>query len=140
MNSNERAATVQAVHNLFIWLNEMSASGGEIKLADVQRIFTADTTMTLNNRFICRGHEGQLQHSRDLMKKTKFLRFNLPFEQTIVEGDSVVGYYTCDFVSRDGVTGRVYDMCIWTVRDGKIASILENVVFEGQQVEVEEYH
>lgn len=139
MREMTREEKVQTVHNLFIWLNRMSETKGPITIEDVAKVYTDDTVMTLNNRFICRGLEGQRQHSQDLIDKTQWFRFNLPFDKTIVEGDTVVGYYTCDFVSKEGVTGCVYDMCIWELKDGRIASILENVVFEGQQVAVESY-
>lgn len=139
MSSSDRAAAIQAVHNLFIWLNEMSATQGKMTLADIERLYTPDATMTLNNRFICSGHEGHLLHSQDLQNKMEWFRFNLPFERTIVDGDTVVGYYTCDFLSKEGVRGRAYDLCIWTLKDARISSILENVIFEGQEISVAVY-
>lgn len=139
MDAGTRRQAVQTVYNLFDWLNGYSGKDAEMTLADMQRLFTPDAVMTLNGRAICQGLEGHLMHSRDLQNKMKSWRFNTPFEKVVVEGDTVVGYYTVDFVAKDGTRARAYDMCFWTVKDGKIASTLENVIFAGKDLDIESY-
>jgi ketosteroid isomerase-like protein len=139
MNPITRDQTVQAVHNLFIWLNGFSGTDKAMTLTDIERLFAPDAPMTLNGRHICSSRQDHLRHGQDLQAKMKSWRFNVPFERTLVEGNTVVGYYTVDFVSREGVKSRAYDLCIWTVEHGKIASVLENVIFEAAAIDVKSF-
>lgn len=139
MSSQNRESVLQSVHNLFIWINGISDTGGEVIMEDISRLYTEDATMTYNNRFICEGLEGNMLHCRDIKNQLKRWKFSVPFNITVVEGDTVAGYYTCDYEKLDGSTGRAYDMCIWTVRDGKISSITENVIFDDAALELESF-
>lgn len=136
MDPIERQRAVQAVHNLYVWLNQLSGTERRMTLADMERLFAEQAPMVVNNRPICRDRAGHLLHGQDLLTNMRSWHFNLPFERTIVEGNQVVGYFTVDFIAKDGSAGRIHDICIFTVQDGKIAGILENVVFDRQAIEI----
>lgn len=139
MSDQDRESVLQSVHNLFIWFNAISGTDKEVTMEDVARLYTEDATMVFNNRLICKGIEGNYLHCLDLKNQLKSWKFSVPFNITVVEGNTVAGYYTNEFTTLDGKRGTAYDMCIWTVRDGKIASITEVVVHEGADVILEEY-
>jgi len=131
-----REEAIRTVYRLYDWLNGLSGTDTEITLGDIEQLFAPDAPMTLNNQRICHDHATHLKHARDLQANMATWRFNTPFERVVVEEDQVVGYYTADFVRRDGRVGRMYDLSIFTVRDGKIAGILENVFFEGEGFQI----
>lgn len=137
MTDHNRTECVKAVEDLLIAMNQVSDTGVDLTLDAVKSMFTEDCEMVLNNQFICKGHDGLLEHSKDIRKKLRSWRFNLPFERTVVENGEVFVYYTCDTVSHDGTQGRVYDMCIYSTRNGKISGVCEVVHFEGHQVDLD---
>jgi ketosteroid isomerase-like protein len=128
--TNVREAKVQVARNLLEWVNTLPGRPEEVTTSEIERLFTPDATMVLNGQSVCHGIDGMLLHTKDLQAKAKHWNFKLPFERTVVEGDQVVAYYWCEVIGMDGRERRVLDMCIYTLRDGKIAGILENVVYE----------
>ncbi len=136
MTRDEKLA---AVYRLFTWANQMDETGEDPKIEDIQKIFAPIAPMTLNGQPICHDHNSHLEHSRDLKKLMSRWKFNMPFERAVVEGDQVVGYYTVDYEDHQGRKGRMLDMCIFTVTDGKISGILENVIFEGQGIDIKSF-
>lgn len=134
-----REEKLDAVYRLFRWLNRVAETGEEMKIEEIKSIFTEPAPMTLNGESICHDHATHFQHALDLQSQMAKWRFNIPFEREIVEGDQVVGYYTVDYEDKAGRKGRMLDLCIFTVRDGKIAGILENVHFEGQDLDIESF-
>lgn len=136
MTRDEKLA---AVYRLFEWANRVGETGEDMKFEHIQQIFAPVAPMTLNGTPICHDYETHFQHALNLKENMTKWRFNIPFEREIVEGNQVVGYYTVDYEDKEGKPGRMLDMCIFTVEDGKIAGILENVIFEGQQIEIESF-
>lgn len=134
-----REEKVAAVYRLFNWLNRIAETGEPVKIDQIREIFTPAAPMTLNGRPICNDHATHFQHARDLHAQMAKWRFNIPFEREIVEGDQVVGYYTVDYEDKNGKKGRMLDLCIFTVTDGKISGIIENVHFEGQDLDIESF-
>ena len=139
MTDANRNDALNAVAKLLTAMNEVCETGVGLTIADIEEMFTADCEMTVNGTFICKGHEGLLLHSRDIGDKLQTWHFNLPFERTVVEGGEVFVYYTCDVTGHDGSPGKVFDMCIYSVRNGKISGVCEVVHFEGQTVRLDSY-
>lgn len=139
MTDTDRSEAVHAVEKLLAAMNRVCDTGVDLTMADIEDMFTADCAMTVNGGFICKGHEGLLLHSRDISAKLQSWHFNLPFERTVVEGGEVFTYYTCDVIAHDGSPGKVFDMCIYSVRDGRISGICEVVHFEGKAVQLDSY-
>jgi len=134
-----REEKLETVYRLFNWLNRVAETGEEMKIAEIEAIFAPEAPMYLNGQMICHDHATHFQHALDLQSQMARWRFNIPFEREIVEGDQVVGYYTVDYEDKSGKTGRMLDLCIFTVREGKIAGILENVHFKGQGLDIESF-
>ncbi|MBP7338913.1 nuclear transport factor 2 family protein [Niveispirillum sp.] len=131
-----RDEKLETVYRLFRWANHVGETGAEMRLEDIEGIFAAHAPMILNGRPICHDHASHFRHAQDLRAQMATWRFNIPFERTVVEGDQVVGYYTVDFTDHAGARGRFYDLCIFTVRDDRIAGILETVHFEGEALDI----
>lgn len=134
-----RKEKLDAVYRLFSWLNDVGRTGEKMKIEKIQSIFTQEAPMVLNGKKICHDHATHFQHALDLQSQMAKWHFNIPFEREIVEGDQVVGYYTVDYEDKQGRKGCMLDICIFTVKNGKIAGILENVIFEGQDLEIESF-
>ena len=139
MSDMTRDQKIGLIYAFFDWLNGLSGSDRPISISDIERFFTSDAVLTLNGERICQGWEGQLAHGRDLQEKMRSWRFHAPFQEVVVEDDRVVGYYSCDFLTKEGVPITAYDMCLWKLRDGRIAEILETVFFAGGQFEVDAF-
>ena len=139
MSEVSRKSKVLAVERLMKTLNTISDTGKSMTMEQIKTLFTSDCHMTFNGEAMCEGYDGLLAHSLDIEKKLKTVHFNLPFLKTVVEGENVLTYYTCDTVGHDDTKGTVWDMCIYSVREGKISAVCEVVHFAGQQVELERY-
>lgn len=134
-----REEKLETVYRLFRWLNQVAETGEEMKIEKTRSIFTPKAPMILDGRLVCYDHDTHFQHALDLKNQMATWRFNIPFEREIVEGDQVVGYYTVDYETKEGQKGRMLDLAIFTLKDGKIAGILENVHFEGQSLDIESF-
>lgn len=139
MTNEDRDGAIAVVESLLKKMNHISDTREVMTLSDIQQLFTNDCEMVLNNTPICKGHDGLLLHSNDITKKLKSWHFNLPFDRTVVEAGQVFVYYTCDTEGLDGARGRAYDMCIYSVQDGKISDVCEVVHFSGYDPELDSF-
>lgn len=99
-------------------------------LADLERLFTTDSTMVVNGVEIGSSLPARLARTKEMLSFLKSWRFHTPFERIIVEGNVVAAYYMIDIETIGGEKSRAYDMAFWTLRDRKVAATIENVVFE----------
>jgi hypothetical protein len=134
-----REEKVAAVERLLTAMNAIAETGVPMTAAQIESLFTEDCRMVLNGQPICEGHAGLLAHALDIQNKLRHWRFNLPFDRILVEGEDVFVYYTCEMLARDDSRGRVYDMCIYAVRDGRIRDVCEVVHFAGHQVSLDSF-
>ena len=139
MHEATRAEKISVVEKLLTTMNEICETGVPMTAEQGGELFTDDCRMVLNGQLLCEGRHNLVLHGQDIQKKLKKWRFNLPFERSVVEGGEVFVYYTCDTIAHDGTQGRVYDMCIYSIRDGRICNICEVVHFEGHQVDLESF-
>lgn len=134
-----REEKVAAVERLLTAMNAIAETGVPMTAAQIESLFTEDCRMVLNGQTICEGHAGLLAHARDIQNKLRHWRFNLPFDRTVVEGEDVFVYYSCDTQAHDGSRGRVHDMCIYAVRDGRIRDVCEVVHFAGHEISLDSF-
>lgn len=134
-----REEKVAAVERLLTAMNTIAETGRPMTLTQIESLFTEDCRMVLNGQPACQGHAGLLAHSHDIQNKLRHWHFNLPFNRTVVEGEDVFVYYSCDTLAADGSRGRVYDMCIYAVRDGRIRDVCEVVHVAGHQLSLNSF-
>lgn len=134
-----RAEKLAVVEKLLTTMNTICVTGIAMTSEQAADLFAEDCRMELNGQLLCEGRHNLMLHGRDIQAKLKTWHFNLPFERTVVEGEDVFVYYTCDTVAHDGTQGRVHDMCIYSVRDGRISGICEVVHFGGHRVDLESF-
>ncbi|MGD9711635.1 MAG: hypothetical protein AB7V46_06150 [Thermomicrobiales bacterium] len=139
MSEATRAEKLAVVEKLLETMNAICETGVPMTPEQGEALFTDDCRMTLNGQLLCQGRHNLVLHGRDIQKKLKKWHFNMPFERTVVEGEDVFVYYTCDTLAHDGAQGRVYDMCIYSVRGGRIRDICEVVHFGGHQIDLESF-
>jgi ketosteroid isomerase-like protein len=132
---------LDVVIRTFEWFNSvMSRSGGAFTREEVALHFTPDARMIANGQVKCAGIEAHLAHFLEMQKKLKYMRIRLPEKRCTVSGDDkCAAYYVIEYTTAEGEEGLLHDSALWTIRDGRIAEMVETVSFEGKEVPLENH-
>ncbi len=124
----------------FEWFNAVMANPqAVIDREQVEKRFTADARMIANGQVKCAGIDGHVRHFQELQRKLSHFRIRLPLELTVSAGDRCAAYYLIDYATADGVRGTIHDNALWTIREGRIAQMVETVYFEGSEVALDNH-
>jgi ketosteroid isomerase-like protein len=131
---------MKVVLHTFDWFNAVMANpSGVITRAQVEERFTPDAKMIANGQTKCAGIDAHLAHFKELQKKLKFFRIRLPLELWVSGQDKCAAYYLIDYTTRDDGGGVIHDSALWTIRDGRIAQMVETVFFAGREVPLDNH-
>jgi hypothetical protein len=134
------SSTLQVVIRTFEWFNEVMANpAARISRADVEAHFTSDARMTANGQLKCAGIEAHLAHFQELQRKLKSFHIRIPLQDCVAGEDKCAAYYLIDYTTVDGGGGIIHDSALWTIRDDRIANMVETVHFEGRTVPLDNH-
>ena len=130
MNDQDRHA-IDIVITAIAWFNEVGAGRTELTRKAVAKYFHSDASIMIDTVMKGVGAEGMYLRFQEMEEKLDRWEVSQPFELCLSDGDKAAAHYQYRYIDKQGSTGVIDVVSIWTVRDGKVCQSVENATYTG---------
>lgn len=126
----ERTA-LKIVEDAFVWFNDVGARRVPLTREGVATHFHPQASIRIDNEMKGIGAEGMYLRFAEMLEKLDYWEATQPFSIALTDGDRAAGQYQYRYRDRQGGTGVIDLISIWTVRDGKVLDTVEQAKYSG---------
>ncbi|MFN7039274.1 MAG: hypothetical protein ACK4OM_06905 [Alphaproteobacteria bacterium] len=131
MNNQE---ILNLVTDIYLWFNKISDPKNSFVEQDLNKYFTSDFIMQLNDKIICSGQESLYQHFEEFRKGGAILKVQIPFEEIIISEDQkkcIVRYNINIENLSSEVIKQIKVIAIWHISNNQKLQRMNEVVHYG---------
>lgn len=122
---------LKVVEDAFAWFNDVGARRTTLTREGVATHFHPEASIRIDNEMKGIGAEGMYLRFAEMLEKLDYWEATQPFTIALTDGDRAAGQYQYRYRDKQGGTGVIDLISIWTVRDGKVLDTVEQAQYSG---------
>ncbi|MFV3074155.1 nuclear transport factor 2 family protein [Niveispirillum fermenti] len=130
-NIPAQRTALKVVEDAFAWFNDVGARRTALTREGVATHFHPQASIRIDNEMKGIGAEGMYLRFAEMLEKLDYWEATQPFTIALTDGDHAAGQYQYRYRDKQGGTGVIDLISIWTVRDGKVLDTVEQAKYSG---------